>query len=56
MGGLYANTDYTIIFATERDEVINTQIKTDMHGVLTYQTNLKAPQTRYVVNIKKEAD
>jgi hypothetical protein len=56
IGGLHANTDYTIIFATERDEVINTQIKTDMQGVLTYQTNLKAPQTRYVVNIKKEAD
>ncbi len=55
IGGLKANTQYRLLFLTESGkDVINTPIRTNNEGILDYRSVLKAPQTRYLVNIIKE--
>ena len=54
MGGLQANTEYQLTFSTEQKTVLNANLKTNSQGILLYKSHLKAPQTRYSVDIIKE--
>lgn len=54
IGGLQARAEYIVTFYKDKKTVLNTTLKTNNQGVLTYRAQLKAPQMSYSVRIIKK--
>lgn len=54
VGGLQANTQYSVAFYKDEKMVISSTVKTNGEGVLMHRSQLKAPQMSYSVKIIKK--
>lgn len=51
IGGLHPNTHYEVTFSTKEENVLYAKVKTNSEGILSYRSQLTAPQLTYSVSI-----